>query len=276
MSDRTVEEREYVLGTRSEELLRLGFQHQVWAPVTSALWQRAGFAPGHRLLDVGSGPGYATFDLAALAGATGHVLGVDVSRRFVDHLVAEAAARRISNVGAELQDVEGLTLPAGSLDGAFARWVLCFTTRPEQVVQAVAGALREGGTFAVMDYSNYTALDVAPYSPAVERVVHATAESVRRRGGSMDVGRDLPRMMRAAGLEVVHLAPIVRLARPGTALWKWPETFFFGYLPTLLEMELITEDDADAFRSVWRDRSADPDAFLTTPPMVEIIGRKSG
>lgn len=62
------DEIEYVLGTDDAELARLGFQHQVWARVTVAAWEHAGFHRGATLLDVGCGPGYATFDLASLVG----------------------------------------------------------------------------------------------------------------------------------------------------------------------------------------------------------------
>ncbi|CAN5643414.1 hypothetical protein BH23GEM6_BH23GEM6_19340 [soil metagenome] len=270
----TQEEQEYILGTRREELLRLGFQHQVWSSDTSALWQRAGFAPGDRILDVGSGPGYAAYDLAALVGPAGDVLAVDVSHRFVDYVRAQAAARGIANIRAEIQNVEQLSVPDASVDGAFARWVLCFTSDPDAVIAAVARALRPGGRFAVMDYCHYQGLTMAPDAPAIVRVISATAESVLRSGGNMDIGKDIPRMMQAHGLEVEHIDPVVRLARPGSALWLWPETFFSGYLITLREMELITEAEAMDFRQTWRERSLDADSFLLTPPMVAVVGRK--
>jgi ubiquinone/menaquinone biosynthesis C-methylase UbiE len=268
------EDDEYVLGTHRVELLRLGFQHQVWASDTSGLWQRAGFAPGQRILDLGSGPGYASFDLADLVGADGEVLAIDMSQRFVDHLQEQAVRRGVSNIRVLKQDVERLDVEENSLDGVFSRWVLCFTSDPAVVVAGAARALRPGGRFAVMDYCNYRGLVVAPHSPDIEGVISATARSVSHRGGNMDVGRDVPALMRACGLEVRSVQPIVRSARPGSALWQWPETFFLGYLPTLLEMELISEGEADGFRRAWAERSADPSAFLFTPPMVEVIGEK--
>jgi ubiquinone/menaquinone biosynthesis C-methylase UbiE len=274
MTERDREVDEYVLGTHRVELLRLGFQHQVWAPDTSRLWRRAGFAPGQRILDLGSGPGYASFDLADLVGAEGEVLAVDVSQRFVDHLQEQAVRRGTSKLRVLKQDVERLEVEEGSLDGVFVRWVLCFTSDPAAVVAGAARALRRGGRIAVMDYCNYQGLVVAPHSPEIERIISATARSVRRRGGNMDVGRDIPALMRASGVDVRSVQPIVRSARPGSALWKWPETFFLGYLSTLLEMELISEGEADGFRRAWAERSADPSAFLLTPPMVAVIGVK--
>lgn len=267
-------EHEYILGTHGEELLRLGFQHQVWAEQTAGAWSDAGFGPGDRLLDVGCGPGYAAFDLANLVGAAGEVLAVDVSQRFIEYLQDQIRARGIGNIRYELTDVERLELPAGSVDGAFARWVLCFTSDPEAVIGGVAHALRPGGCFAVLDYCHYEAFTVAPRSEAIDRVIRATAESFRIRGGNPDIGRELPTLMARCGLEVRAIRPVARVGRPGTALWRWPQSFFANYLPTLVEMKLITGTEASAFQAEWKARSEEATSFFLTPPMVQVVGVK--
>jgi ubiquinone/menaquinone biosynthesis C-methylase UbiE len=269
-------EREYVLGTGDAELARLGFQHQVWASATAAAWERGGFRPGARILDVGCGPGYATFDLAHLVGPAGHVLAVDVSARFIDYLDAERRRRGVEHVEARVEDLEELSVSAASVDGAFARWVLCFVRRPEVVVQHVARALRPGGAFVVMDYCNYEGFTVAPRDAAIDRVVAAVARSFRRHGGDPNVGSALPAFMRGAGLEVRTLRPLVRLARPGSALWEWPGSFFTRYVLNLVQMGEITDEERLAFLRAWEERSRSPDAFLLTPPMVEVVGVKPG
>src|SRR5262245_19554339 len=88
-------ERDYVLGTHDEEIERLGVQHRVWRARALDAWQRAGFAPGHTVLDVGCGPGYAALDLAEIVGAQGRVLALDRSRRFLDALDAMKRHRRL-------------------------------------------------------------------------------------------------------------------------------------------------------------------------------------
>ncbi len=75
----------YVLGTHDAELQRLGFQAQVWRARALALFERAGFGQGQRLLDVGCGPGYVTLDLARIATSSGEVLAVDASERYIEH-----------------------------------------------------------------------------------------------------------------------------------------------------------------------------------------------
>ena len=268
----TATEHEYVLGTNDAELARLGFQHQVWAAETAALWERAGFRPGHHVLDVGCWPGYGSFDLAHLVGRAGRVLAVDVSERFVGHLEAERRRRGLEQIEPRVADLEALALPPGSVDGAFARWVLCFVRDPARVVERVARALRPGGTFAVMDYCRYEAFTVAPRGEAIQRAVAAVSRSFRAHGGDPDVGQALPALMRAAGLTVRSVRPIVRVARPGSALWEWPATFFANYLPALVQAGQLGEVDRLAFDREWAERSRSPDAFLMTPPMVEVVG----
>src|ERR1043166_2067436 len=91
-------EQEYVLGTHPDELVRLGFQHQLWARYAADAWERAGFGPGKRLLDVGCGPGYASFDLAARVGTRGQVRAIDISERFITHLRCQARVRGQTNI----------------------------------------------------------------------------------------------------------------------------------------------------------------------------------
>ena len=266
------EPNEYLLGTDDEELRRLGFQHQVWAREAAAAWERGGFGPGSHLLDIGCGPGYATLDLARLVGQEGRVVGLDVSPRFVAHLQARAAALGLGNVSVEVQDVEELALPPESFDGAYARWVLTFVRRPEAVVAAAARALKRGGRLVVHDYSHYRGVQLAPDDPAVHRVVDAIVRSWRDGGGDPNVGARVPRMMHDAGLEVVSITPVTRIARPGDALWQWPRTFYDSYLPQLVRSGYLAEEGRQAFDSVWAERAADPAAYFATPPMVEVVG----
>ena len=75
-----------------------------------------------------------------------------------------------------------------------------------------------------------------------------------------------------AGLEVVSVTPLTRIARPGEAFWEWPRTFYDNYLPQLVEAGYLAEEARQAFDALWAARSADPGAYFATPPMVEVVG----
>jgi len=268
-------EHEYVLGTDDQELVRLEFQHRAWSEQAFAIWERAGFAPGQTVLDVGCGPGYASFDLARLVGPQGRVIAVDASARFIEHLKSQQRVRDVTNVDARVCDVQRLDLPESSIDAAYARWVLCFVPNPEAVVAGVAAALRPGGVFAVQDYFNYRAIRLAPAGPALEGVVRAVEQSWRLSGGDPDVAGRLPAMMARCGLSAREIRPILRVARPGSALWNWPTTFFRNFVPKLVEMGLLSAAEQAAFEAEWSAASADPHAFFCTPPVYDMVAVKT-
>ncbi|HEX5221607.1 MAG TPA: methyltransferase domain-containing protein [Verrucomicrobiae bacterium] len=267
-------EKEYVLGTDRAELERLGLQHQLWSAQAAAAWERAAFRRGHRILDVGCGPGFATIDLAQRVGRRGKVVAVDISQRFLDHLKERATACGLTNIQTIQASVERLPIRESDFDGAYARWVLCFVPRPAAVLTQVARRLKRGGVFVIQDYYQYENILIAPECEAFRRVFRAVHKSWRARGGDPDIGCRLPGLLRRAGYEVREMNPLVRLARPGSTLWDWPDTFFDIYLPSLVKTGFITVADERNFRREWAKRSRNPDAFFTSPPMVEIIAVK--
>ncbi|MBX3356864.1 MAG: methyltransferase domain-containing protein [Phycisphaeraceae bacterium] len=274
--------KEYVLGTGRDELERLGLQHRLWSDAAHTLWRLAGVRPGMRILDVGSGPGFATFDLALLVGARGHVHAIDESEPFIEHIAAQAAARSMPWITASRADVHALDSAPGNtsvpdhapFDLAFARWVLCFVKDPAAVVRGVARSLKPGGAFMIHDYHNYEAMRVAPRGDAFAKAVRATGASWRARGGDPDVMGRIGLLCRDAGLHIEHLAVHQRLCRPGDSMWAWPETFWSNFLPVLVKMGLLTESDRAAWHAEWADLSRSPDTFITLPAVYEVIARK--
>ncbi len=267
-----------MLGTTDVEVTRLGFQHRLWSATAHALWERCDIRPGMTVLDVGSGPGHATLDLAAIVGPTGRVYAVDESAVFLKHLHDREVARRLTNVERVLGDVRALDtlLPhaRGTVDLAYARWVLCFVADVEAVVRAVAGLLRPGGRFAIQDYFNYESMALAPRREPFERVIRAVGKSWRARGGDPDIVARLPGVFRRHGLALEHLSVNERLARPGGTMWYWPDRFWSSYVPRLVDGGFLTERDRHEFEACWREASSDPDSFMILPPVFDVVGVK--
>src|SRR5213075_1982728 len=104
----SVAERDYVLGTHDDEIARLGLQHRVWRPRALDAWRRAGFTELLTLLDVGCGPGYASLDLAEIAGPRGRVVAVDRSARFLDALRSAAVRNGLVNITTRQLDLDAI------------------------------------------------------------------------------------------------------------------------------------------------------------------------
>jgi ubiquinone/menaquinone biosynthesis C-methylase UbiE len=265
----------YHLGTSDEELARLGFQHQVWAEVTERLWAQAGFGPGQTLLDLGCGPGYATLELSRLVGLTGQVHAVDSASRYTAYLDSRLQTEGAHNVSVHLADVQDLPLDDAAVDGAFARWLLCFVKDPKRVCDEVARVLRPGGVFVVWDYFNYRAVGVFPEREAIRKLFDGYYRSAVDHGGSYDIAQELPGMLIRSGFEIDRLEPISRIGRPGSLTWAWVSGFNVVYLPKLVEGGLMTAAEADDFRAAWAEAEADPATIFFSPPMLGIVARKA-
>src|SRR5207249_4956270 len=131
------------------------------------------------------------------------------------HLADRVAGHHRDNVERVLGDAQQLdTVLAdrrGTIDLAYARWVLCFVKDPAAVVRSVAALLKPGGRFAVQDYFNYESMTLAPRSEPFCRGVRAICKSWRERGGDPDVAARLPGLFRQHGLEVEHLSVTQRI-----------------------------------------------------------------
>jgi ubiquinone/menaquinone biosynthesis C-methylase UbiE len=268
------EAKEYVLGTHDAEFERLGLQGRLWADAAHRAWMRAGIASGQRVLDLGCGPGFASFDLGQLVGQNGEVVGVDESAGFVEAANAGASGRGLRHVRARTGDVQSLGNLGEPFDLAWARWVLCFVPRPEAVVAEAARALKPGGRFVVFDYFNYTSMTCAPKAASYARIVEATARSWRARGGDPDIVGRLPAMLERAGFELEHLEVHQRHARPGETMWQWAATWWRNYVPRLLEMGEITKAECDAFNHDFDALERSTSGFVVMPPVWEVVARK--
>ncbi|HET9443278.1 MAG TPA: methyltransferase domain-containing protein, partial [Acidimicrobiales bacterium] len=119
--------------------------HRFLAPITArvinALFEAAGLRAGHRVLDVGTGPGDAAA-AAAVRGAT--AVGVDVAE-------AMLALARAAHPGVEFHraGAEDLPFEPASFDVVVGNFVILHVGRPEAAAAEVARVLAPGGRVAL-------------------------------------------------------------------------------------------------------------------------------
>ncbi len=267
---------EYLLGTDDEELVRLGIQHRLWAESAVRLWEQAGIKPGSRVLDAGCGPGYASLDFAQLVGASGRVVGVDESPRFVEHLRQTAGVLNMHNIEVyqgDVRELDKVLVGQEPFDAAWIRWVLCFLPDPEPVIASLSALLRPGGRLAIQDYFNYRAMTLGPRREIFDEVIRAIGASWSE-SGDLDVVARLPALLREHGLELLDLSVTQRVARPHEPAWQWPTVFWRSFLPRLTERGSISETQRQEFMAVWEQASSDPDTFIVLPPVFGVLAQK--
>jgi len=235
----SVADRDYILGTHDEEVARLRLQHTVWRPRALDAWRRAGFTIGQTIVDIGSGPGYASVDLADIAL---RVIALDRSARFLDILRSQNNPR----IEAHEVDLDRDPLPVRGADGAWARWVFAFVQKPRELLARVRDTLRPRGMIVIHEYIDYRSWRVSPQSDEHDEFVAAVMRSWRASGGEPDIGRDLPRWLEELDFEIKSMQPIVDVIRPTDFTWQWPIAFMRSGLRRLLDLGEISAERAEA------------------------------
>ena len=268
------EEKSYVIGTHDAEIERLGVQHRVWRASVLDLWRQGGITTGQTVLDVGSGPGYAALDLAEIVGPEGKVIAIERSARFLGALNSFSAARGVANIETVEADLLDYEWPQAIADSAWCRWVLAFIDDPAKVMRGVARALKPGGTLVIQEYYDYASWRLAPRSDLFEAYVGKIIAKWRSSGGDSDVGLALPHLLPQAGLEIESVRPVVFTVRMNDFAANWPMDFARQYIPIMVADGDISQAEGEAVTALLDGTEADPNAFVITPGVLQIIARK--
>src|SRR5262249_19145424 len=223
----------YLHGTHPEEQQRLAD--------LNALVNRASLAvlaprPGERALDVGSGLGQFARELARATGT--RVVGVERSPEQLAR--AEALAQEAGDASlVEFRAGDALALPLapaewGSFDLAHARFLLEHVPAPQDVVSAMARAVRPGGR-VVLEDDDHEALRLWPEPPGVFGVWRAYMRTYDRLGNDPLVGRRLVELLVNAGLRPTRIA--LPLFGAG-----WGEPAFPAYVTNLAAIFIGARD----------------------------------
>ena len=262
---------DYVLGTHDEEIARLGLQHRVWKPRSTAAWRRAGFTVGQTLLDVGCGPGYVTLDLAEIVGPSGRIIALDRSRRFLDALETARLSRGLENIEAIEVDLDEGEIPHRGADGAWSRWVFAFVKRPRDLLARIGTSVKSGGVLVLTEYFDYGTWRLSPRCPEIEEFVQISMESWRVEGGEPDIGLDLPIWLEGMGFEIQSLRPAIDIIPATSFVWEWPKAFIRVGLKRLVDLGHVTNERAAEIALAFARSEETPGTLMITPAVVEII-----
>jgi SAM-dependent methyltransferase len=161
----------------------------------------ASLKPGEVVLDLGVGGGFDCFIAGAKVGATGRVIGVDMTPDMLAKARRNIAVYRertgLDNVEFRLGEIEHLPVADGSVDVVISNCVLNLSPDKPRVWREIARVLRRGGRVAVSDLSL-----LKPLPDAVRADLEALVGCV---AGAVLVD-ETRRMAGAAGLVNIELA----------------------------------------------------------------------
>src|SRR5881397_1025438 len=100
------------------------------SPLGEQVMDRAGIAPGDRVIDVGCGCGDTTIALGRRVAPGGEALGIDVSAPMLARAEDAARTAGVRNVHFENADAQTHRFPPGAFDLVWSRFGVMFFTDP--------------------------------------------------------------------------------------------------------------------------------------------------
>ncbi len=158
----------------------------------------ASLKPGEVVVDLGSGGGFDAFLASVEVGATGHVIGIDMTPAMLSKARHNAEKGKYTNVEFRLGEIEHLPIANNTVDVIISNCVINLSPNKTQVFRDALRVLKPGGRLAISDV---VASAEMPEDMKNDPLLHAGCMA----GASMI--EDLEAMMKEAGFANIKIAP---------------------------------------------------------------------
>jgi ubiquinone/menaquinone biosynthesis C-methylase UbiE len=220
--------------------------------------------PHMKVLDVGSGPGTITADLA---GRVRHVTASEVTAEALELARAEVTGRGARNVDFAVADVHALEFADATFCVTHAHQVLQHVGDPVRALREMRRVTKPGGIVAARD-SDYSAFAWYPRLPALDAWMGLYQRVARSNGGEPDAGRRLLSWAHAAGFaDVTPSSSTWCFATSEDRAWwgaMWADRILHSAMARqALTTGAATEDDLRRISEGWLEWAAADDGWLS-------------
>ena len=244
-------------------------KHPVFAKMLNDYLDAMRIDTAKTVLDMGCGTGVAARAIARRRGFSGRITGIDLSASLA------ATAKRLSGeegiadrVEFRVGDTRSLDLATGIFDAVVAHTLVSHVDNPAAVIGEAARVVRLGGVVGIFD-GDYASLTFGHADPARgkaydEALINAVVTSPR-------VMRQMPRLLRAAGLELVASFSYVLTEIGKADFWLSGIESFQRLIP---RAGVMTEEQA----GVWADalrKDSDEGVFFGASNYYGYVARRS-
>ncbi len=269
--ERSPEPEGYVLRGGQAGAARLRLLNRVKWPTTEQLLNKAGLRAGMRVLDFGCGGGEVTRRMAALVGAEGEVVGIDLDPSILQLARREAEDLNLPvtfrHLGAEELD------EVAAYDFAYARYLLSHLQHPERAFEAMVQALRPGGRLAVEDIF-FPGHVCYPPNAAFDRYLELYQAVVRAKGADPAIGPRLMGMALDAGLVDVQVELVVPVFRDDEGK-RVAQVTMEHIRQAVVGAGLASDAEVDTIVADLEAFADDDRTLMSIAPTFQVRGRKA-
>jgi len=180
---------------------------------------------GEVAVDLGSGAGIDVFLAAKRVGATGRVIGVDMTDKMLEKARENAKVLGVTNVEFRKGEIENLPIDSNSVEVVFSNCVINLSPDKDAVFKEAARVLKPGGRIAISDMVSQ--VDIPDFLKKSEGFWNVC-------GGGALLERDYLSKIKMAGFEKIRI--VSRYNYKSEDILQWTEGRF---RPTGQEREAI-------------------------------------
>ena len=264
----------YPLGGTSTERDRLLRQAEQYEPTANWLLDQIGVRPGWRAVDIGCGPIGILNLISQRVGPRGFVIGVEREPRFVEMARAEIAKCGLGNVTMVQADGLNTGLEKSSFDLVHERLVLVNVSAREAFLTEMLSLLRPGGTVALEDVDNVSWL-CQPAHPSWDILLNAFHTVFQAGGGDGFIGRRLPVLLHAAGVQSIQTKVTVETPLLGDYRRTHLLSLTDSVRDKIIARGVLDEAKLNEHREALAQHLNDPATTVIDKLLVQCWGQKS-
>jgi ubiquinone/menaquinone biosynthesis C-methylase UbiE len=263
----------YVLGAAEGEQQRLIAQADDYESRAKWLLDQIEVRPGWRVLDIGCGPIGILDLLSERVGIEGEVIGLEREPRFAEMARAEIARRGLRNVRIVEADALRTGLEKNSFDLVHERLLLINLPAREHLLTEMVSLLRPGGTIALEDVDHVSYLCRPPH-PSWDALLQALHSALRVHGADIHIGRLLPELLRATGIQGVQAQAHVSAVRPGEFRRMHLLTLLDSLHSEVVGLGLLSKSELTRHKIALTRHLEDSQTILIDKLLVQAWGQK--
>lgn len=115
---------------------------------------KVNISPNHTVLDIACGKGASLIPASKRMGASGCIIGIDLSEGMINHLSSIIKNKKLKNAELKIADAEKLDFPEGFFDVVLCGFSLPMFPRYQLVLNEIGRVLKDGGTIALSTWND--------------------------------------------------------------------------------------------------------------------------
>jgi ubiquinone/menaquinone biosynthesis C-methylase UbiE len=264
----------YILGNRDSEITRLEIQATLFEPLTKQTLLNAGLKKGMRCIDIGCGSGSVTRLMATMVGKTGHVVGVDIDKRYLQYCNRNITSRQ--NIEFVHDDICKSRLDIEErFDIVYSRFMFHHLSDRREAVRSMKRLTKKGGTIMIQDLDHAPGSWLCyPENEAVNTLRKVYVALIKKGGGDPLVGRKLYKLLIDEFLhaQVDCYSPCILMGQePYSSLgWQLAESIKLQ----ILEHGLQSKQEYAKMYQELKTLAKDKGSFVTYSRLFSAVGRK--